>query len=100
MGREFVVRHNDYRLVARRTAAFWTERLSLKEEAGSSTKAIHEKYTLNTMLTLDVLIATHTPEGILRVADMNLPVVEGVRYIVSCGITAMREIPPCARCAQ
>ena len=38
MGREFVVRHNDYRLVARRTAAFWTERLSLKEEAGSSTK--------------------------------------------------------------
>lgn len=35
------------------------------------------------MLTLDVLIATHTPEGIVRVADMNLPVVDGVRYIVS-----------------
>lgn len=38
MGREFVVRHNDYRLVARRTAAFWAERLRLKEEVGSSTK--------------------------------------------------------------
>lgn len=35
------------------------------------------------MLTLDVLIATYMPEGILRVADMDLPVVDGVCYIVS-----------------
>lgn len=35
------------------------------------------------MLTLDVLIATHTPEGIRRVADMDLPHVDNVRYIVS-----------------
>lgn len=35
------------------------------------------------MLTLDVLIATHRQEGIDRVAKMNLPVVDGVRYIVS-----------------
>ena len=46
------------------------------------------------MLTLDVLIATHTPEGILRVADMNLPVVEGVRYIVSWQDHRDAEIPP------
>lgn len=46
------------------------------------------------MLTLDVLIATHTPEGILRVADMNLPVVEGVRYIVSWQDHREAEIPP------
>ncbi|MDE5915852.1 MAG: hypothetical protein K2G71_04680, partial [Duncaniella sp.] len=47
----------------------------------------------NTMLTLDVLIATHTPEGILRVADMNLPVVDGVRYIVSSQDHRDAEIP-------
>ncbi len=35
------------------------------------------------MLTLDVLIVTHTPEGIQRVADMDLPHVDRVRYIVS-----------------
>ncbi len=35
------------------------------------------------MLTLDLALATHRPEGIRRVADMNLPVVDGVRYIVS-----------------
>lgn len=34
-------------------------------------------------LTLDVLIATHTPAGILRVEAMDLPRVEGVRYVVS-----------------
>lgn len=45
------------------------------------------------MLTLDVLIATHTPEGILRVADMNLPVVDGVRYIVSWQDHRDAEIP-------
>lgn len=32
---------------------------------------------------LDVLICTFAKEGILRVADMDLPHVEGVRYIVS-----------------
>lgn len=34
-------------------------------------------------MTLDVAIATWKPEGILRVADMNLPEVPGVRYVVS-----------------
>ncbi|MCM1077043.1 MAG: glycosyltransferase family 2 protein [Bacteroides sp.] len=34
-------------------------------------------------MTLDVLIATHKPEGIRRVVGMNLPVIDGVRYIVS-----------------
>lgn len=34
-------------------------------------------------LTLDVAIATHTPQGIQRVAAMNLPRVDGVRYVVS-----------------
>ncbi|MDE6395266.1 MAG: hypothetical protein K2K77_07990 [Duncaniella sp.] len=34
-------------------------------------------------LTLDVAIITCGPEGILRVADMNLPVVDRVKYIVS-----------------
>lgn len=33
--------------------------------------------------TLDVAIATHTPEGIQRVASMDLPVIDGVSYIVS-----------------
>ncbi len=33
--------------------------------------------------TLDVLIVTHTPEGIRRVAAMNPPRIEGVSYIVS-----------------
>lgn len=35
------------------------------------------------MLTLDVLIATFKPEGIRRVEAMDLPVVDGVRYVVS-----------------
>ena len=35
------------------------------------------------MLRLDVLIATHRPEGIKRVVDMDLPRVDGVGYIVS-----------------
>lgn len=34
-------------------------------------------------MTLDVLIATHRPDGIRRVDGMSLPLVEGVRYIVS-----------------
>ncbi len=34
-------------------------------------------------LTLDVLIATHTPTGIHRVEGMGLPRVEGVRYVVT-----------------
>lgn len=33
--------------------------------------------------TLDVAIITYGPQGILRVADMNLPVMDRVRYIVS-----------------
>lgn len=35
------------------------------------------------MLTLDLALITHTPQGIQRIVDMNLPVVDGVRYIVS-----------------
>lgn len=35
------------------------------------------------MLTLDLALITHTPQGIQRIADMNLPVIDGVRYIVS-----------------
>ena len=35
------------------------------------------------MLTLDVLIATHTPSGLQRVEAMQLPHLDGVRYIVS-----------------
>ncbi|MDE7407242.1 MAG: glycosyltransferase, partial [Muribaculaceae bacterium] len=35
------------------------------------------------MLTLDVLISTIYSAGIHRVAAMNLPVMEGVRYVVS-----------------
>lgn len=35
------------------------------------------------LCTLDVAIATHTPEGIQRVAAMHLPEISGVTYIVS-----------------
>lgn len=35
------------------------------------------------MLTLDLALITHKPDGIQRVAEMNLPVVEGVRYVIS-----------------
>lgn len=38
----------------------------------------HDKH-----LTLNLAIITHGPEGILRVADMNLPLTDRVRYIVS-----------------
>lgn len=38
---------------------------------------------INAMLTLDVLIATHTPSGLQRVEAMQLPRLDGVRYIVS-----------------
>lgn len=34
-------------------------------------------------LTLDILIATHRPEGILRLADADFPKVPGVSYVVS-----------------
>lgn len=34
-------------------------------------------------LTLDVAISTYSPEGIKRVSSMNVPRVEGVRYVVS-----------------
>lgn len=37
----------------------------------------------NTLPTLDVLIVTHAPEGIGRVAAMNPPRLDGVNYIVS-----------------
>lgn len=35
------------------------------------------------MLTLDLALITHRPEGIARIAAMNLPIIDGVRYIVS-----------------
>ncbi|MDE6484451.1 MAG: glycosyltransferase [Duncaniella sp.] len=35
------------------------------------------------MTTLEVLIPTHTPEGISRVEEMNLPEIDGVGYVVS-----------------
>lgn len=35
------------------------------------------------MMTLDIAIATHKPDGIKRVAAMNLPHIDGVRYVVS-----------------
>jgi len=35
------------------------------------------------MLTLDLAMATHKPEGIERVASMMLPRMDGVRYIIS-----------------
>lgn len=35
------------------------------------------------MLTLDLAIVTHRPEGISRVAAMRLPAMAGVRYVVS-----------------
>ena len=35
------------------------------------------------MLTLDLALITHRPEGIERIADMNLPSVNGVRYVIS-----------------
>jgi len=35
------------------------------------------------MMTLDLAVATHRPEGIRRVASMVLPPIEGVRYVVS-----------------
>ncbi len=45
-------------------------------------------------MTLDVLIATHKPEGILRVADMDLPAVDGVRYIVTWQMSGDTPVPP------
>lgn len=38
---------------------------------------------MNEKPTLDLLVATHRPEGILRVAQMVLPPIAGVRYVVS-----------------
>lgn len=34
-------------------------------------------------LTLDLVLATHRPEGIARVAQQQLPALDGVRYIIS-----------------
>ena len=44
-------------------------------------------------MTLDVVIATYSPDGIIRVSDMNLPVVEGVKYIVNWQKHEGAEIP-------
>lgn len=35
------------------------------------------------MTTIDIIIATHEPQGIRRVESMNAPQIEGVRYIIS-----------------
>lgn len=45
-------------------------------------------------MTLDVLIATCRPEGILRVERMELPMVENVRYIVSWQLSGNTPVPP------
>lgn len=39
--------------------------------------------TIDTARRLDVLVATHGPDGLQRVADMQLPSVDGVHYIVT-----------------
>ncbi|MBD5228452.1 MAG: glycosyltransferase [Bacteroidales bacterium] len=39
--------------------------------------------TIDTARRLDVLIATHGPEGLQRVAEMQLPAVDGVHYIIT-----------------
>ncbi len=45
------------------------------------------------MMTLDLAVATHRPEGIERVARMVLTPIEGVRYIVSWQAHANAPIP-------
>lgn len=45
------------------------------------------------ILTLDVAIATHRPDGIRRVAEMRLPEIPGVRYVVSWQDHREAEIP-------
>ncbi len=45
-------------------------------------------------MTLDVLISTCTPAGIGRVATMDLPVVDGVRYIVTWQKSGDTPVPP------
>lgn len=42
---------------------------------------------------LDVLIATHGDDGLRRVAEMTLPAVSGVKYIVTWQTTAGGDIP-------
>lgn len=44
-------------------------------------------------LTLDIAIATHLPEGISRVAKMNLPKIENVKYVISWQNHQDSEIP-------
>lgn len=46
-------------------------------------------------MTLDVVIATYKPEGILRVARMLLPEQEGVKYIVSWQCHGDAPLPEC-----
>lgn len=43
---------------------------------------------------LDVLIATHGDEGLLRVVEMELPQVEGVTYIVTWQTSTATPLPP------
>lgn len=46
------------------------------------------------MLTLDLAIVTHRPEGIARVATQKLPKMKGVRYIVSWQAHENFPLPP------
>ncbi len=46
------------------------------------------------MLTLDLAIATHRPEGILRVARMLLPPIDGINYIISWQAHENAPVPP------
>ncbi len=49
--------------------------------------------TIDTRRRLDVLIATHGSDGLQRVADMHLPIADGVHYIVTCQASRSVEIP-------
>jgi glycosyltransferase involved in cell wall biosynthesis len=48
---------------------------------------------MSTLPTLDLAMATWKPDGISRVAAMNLPQVDGVRYVVSWQASADAPIP-------
>jgi len=45
------------------------------------------------MLTLDIAIITHRPEGIQRLAEKNLPAIDGVRYVISWQAHGSRPVP-------
>lgn len=44
-------------------------------------------------MTLDIAIATHTPQGIKHVAEMDLPLIDGVRYVISWQAHENSQVP-------